>query len=73
MYMVSVRSLSVDDVNYDLIISYVYFNSSIINPQRIRKGYGSLCVCVCVCVYVCVCLSVTTLAASYLIYTLKTR
>ena len=26
----------------------------------------------CVCVCVCVCLSVTTLAASYLVYTLKT-
>ena len=53
MYMVSVRSLSVDDVNYDLTISYVYlqlFNSSIINPQCMREGYDSLCVCVCVCV-----------------------
>ena len=38
-----------------------------INPRRMREGYGSLFVCVCVC------LSVTTLAASYLVHTLKTR
>ena len=37
--------------------------SYIINPQRMRKGYGSHSVCV----Y----LSVTTLAAPYLAYTLK--
>ena len=43
----------------------------IFNPQHMPKGYSSLYVCVCVCV--CVCLSVTLLAASYLIYTLKTR
>ena len=39
--------------------------SYIINPQRMRKGYGSRSVCV----Y----LSVTTLAAPYLAYTLKVR
>ena len=46
-----------------------------INPRRMREGYGSrsvcLCVCVCVCVCVSVCLSVTTLVATYLVYTLK--
>ena len=34
-----------------------------------REGYGSRSVCVCVCI----CLSVTTLAAAYLVYTLKAR
>ena len=33
---------------------------AIIDPRRMREGYGSLCVCVSVG-----CLSVTTLAASY--------
>ena len=40
---------------------------AVINPWRMREGYGSRFVCVSVCV------SVTTLAATYLIYTLKTR
>ena len=35
----------------------------VINPRRMREGYGSRFVCV----------SVTTLAATYLVYTLKTR
>ena len=48
-------------------VRVIYF----INPRRMRESYGSLCVCVCVCLSVC--LSVTALAASYLIYTLKTR
>ena len=39
----------------------------VINPRRMREGYGSRCVCLCVCV------SVTALAATYLVYTLKTR
>ena len=34
-----------------------------------QEGYGSRSVCVCVCI----CLSVTTLAAAYLVYTLKAR
>ena len=43
----------------------------IINPRRMREGYGSHCVCVCVSVSVSV--SVITLATTYLIYILKTR
>ena len=39
----------------------------IINPRRMREGYGSRFVCVCVCV------SVTELAATYLVYSLKVR
>ena len=35
----------------------------LINPRRMREGYGSLCVY----------LSVTTLAATYLVFTLKIR
>ena len=38
-----------------------------INPRRMREGYGGRFVCVCVCV----CVSVTELAATYLVYTLK--
>ena len=34
----------------------------VVNPRRMRKGYGSGFVCVCVCV--CVCVSVTALAAT---------
>ena len=41
---------------------FVYF----INPRHMREGYGSS-VCECVCV------SVTALAVTFLIYTLKTR
>ena len=40
---------------------------SIINPRRMRAGGRVTVVCLCVC------LSVITLAASYLVYTLKTR
>ena len=40
-------------------------HSTLINPRRMREGYGSRFVSVCVCV------SVTTLAATYLVYTLK--
>ena len=54
--------------------------SQLINPRHMREGYGSryVCVCVCVCVSLCVCVTVclcvvTALAATYLIYTLKTR
>ena len=43
----------------------------VVNPRRMREGYGSHSVCLCVCVCVCVCLSVTALAATYLVYTLK--
>ena len=59
----------------------------LVNPRRMREGYGSrfvcACVCVCVCVTVCVChgvsvcvprcvcVCVTELAATYLVYTLK--
>ena len=39
----------------------------IINPRHMREGYGSHSVCPSIC------LSVTALAATYLIYTLKTR
>ena len=39
----------------------------IINPRRMREGYGSRSVCVSVR------LSVTALAATYLVYTLKVR
>ena len=42
---------------------------AIINPRRMREGYCSRRVCVCECV----CVSVAALAATYLIYTLKTR
>ena len=47
----------------------------VINPRRMREGYGSrsVCECVCVCVCVSVCVSVTALAATYLFYTLKTK
>ena len=38
---------------------------NIFNPRRMREGYGSRFVSVCVCV------SVTELAATYLVYTLK--
>ena len=38
-----------------------------------HEGYGSCFVCVCVCVCAHVRVSVTTLAATYLVYTLKTR
>ena len=38
---------------------------SIINPRHMREVYSSLCVCVC--------LSVTTLAATYLVFTSKIR
>ena len=38
---------------------------SLINPRRMREGYGSRSVCLSVC------LSVTELAAAYLVYTLK--
>ena len=44
-------------------VMYMYF----VNPRRMREGYGSRSVCVCVSV----CLSVTALAATYLVYTLK--
>ena len=47
-------------------LSHSLFSSSlVINPQRMREGYGSQSVCVCVCVY----LSVTTLTATHLIFT----
>ena len=40
---------------------------TITNPWRMREGYSSQSVCVCVC------LSVTTLAATYLVFTSKIR
>ena len=43
----------------------------IINPRRMREGYGSRSVCVCMCVSVC--LSVTTLTATYLVCESKLR
>ena len=46
-----------------------FTHTCIVNPRRMREGYGSHSVCLCVCV--CVCLSVTALAATYLVYTLK--
>ena len=42
---------------------------NIINPQRMREGYCSCSLCV----YVCICVSITKLAVTYLVYTLKTR
>ena len=30
-------------------------NNLVVNPRRMREGYGSRFVCVCVCVSVCVC------------------
>ena len=48
------------------LTKYVY-SSQLVNPRRMREGYGSRFVCECVCV------SVTTLAATYLVYTLKIR
>ena len=45
--------------------------SELINPRRMREGYGSRFVCVCVCVSVC--LSVTALAATYLVCMSKLR
>ena len=41
--------------------------------MRRRVTVVVLCVCVCVCVCVSVCLSVTTLAATYLVYTSQVR
>jgi hypothetical protein len=38
---------------------------SLVNPRRMREGYGSRFVCLCVCV------SVTNLAATYLVHPLK--
>ena len=46
---------------------------SLVNPRRMREGYGSRCVCVCVCVCLSVCLSVTALAATYLVCMSKLR
>ena len=43
----------------------------LINPRRMREGYGSRFVCVCVCLSVC--LSVTALAATYLVCMSKLR
>ena len=46
----------------------IILNETLINPLRMREGYGShMCLCVCVCV------CVTALAATYLVYALKTR
>ena len=47
-------------INFDHLIL-------LINPRRMREGYGSRSVCVSVCV------SVTAPAATYLFYTSKTR
>ena len=58
MYTCTVRV----NVSY-LTMSTVY----IINPRRMREGYGSRFVCVCVC------LSVTALAATYLVCMSKLR
>ena len=44
---------------------------SVVNPRRMREGYGSRSVCVCVCVSLCV--SVTALAATYLVYKSQVR
>ena len=46
-----------------MAIPYRTAKFNIFNPRRMCKGYGSRFVCV----------SVTTLAATYLIYTLKIR
>ena len=54
---------------YLLSSNLLFCGYEVINPRRMREGYGSRSVCVCVCV--CVCLSVTALAATYLVYTLK--
>ena len=47
----------------------------LVNPRRMREGYGSwfVCVCVYVCVCVCVYLSVTALTATYIILKSKVR
>ena len=46
---------------------YINHLDKVINPRRMREGYGSRSVCVSVCV------SVTAPAATYLFYTSKTR
>ena len=52
-------------INLDLGTCIIPGVKCIFNPRHMHEGYGSH--------FVCVCLSVTTLAAAYLIYTLKTK
>ena len=40
----------------------------LVNPRRMREGYGShsVCLCLCVCVCVCVCVSVCYRTSGYI-------
>ena len=61
------KNLAAQKGEVETVHTQLVMNSptAIINPRRMRKGYGSR--------FVCVCLSVTALAATYLVCMSKVR